>query len=112
MAGLIPLAIGVGIEESRTWSMTPAEIVEAIKARTRAAQDNLRFFDLQFGRALAYYASAHGVRNAKPADYLIIPQEKSDDERESKYPRKGDSPEMIMKKLKIFTASLGGKVTW
>jgi hypothetical protein len=107
MATGISRAIGLGLTDAEMWTMTPAEIFEAIAARAQENTDNLRFFDTLNARFRALYAAAHGVKNATPADYLLLPPEP---EEESDVPVKGDSPEVILMKLNLLTASMGGRM--
>ena len=111
MAEIIPLAIGLcGLTEQQMWTMTPAEISTSIEAHSREKMQTLRVFDRLVAGMSSLYCSAHGVENAKPADFLIFPPEP---EKKSKsiVPVMGDSPEVMMQKLKIITVALGGTVT-
>lgn len=75
MAELIPRAIGLGIPERDTWTMTPAEIIEAVKARSKEVLHLLRFLDLTNAKAIANNRAAHGEKGCRPADYTILPAE-------------------------------------
>lgn len=98
MARIIPEAIGLGIEESQTWTMTPEEIIKAVEARMKQARNNLRVFDIHLARLTSFYGAAHGVKNTAPADYLILPPET---EIREPVPQ---SPEQQAFLLKLFAA--------
>jgi hypothetical protein len=55
--------------------MTPAEIIEAITARSKETMHQLRFMDHLNARAIANNLAVHGVEDVTPADYLTLPPE-------------------------------------
>jgi hypothetical protein len=99
MAKVIPAAIGLGIEESQTWTMTPEEIIRAVEARAKQARNSLRVFDIHLARLTAFYGAAHGVKNTTPADYLTLSPET--EEKKEAVPQ---SPEQQAFLLKLFAA--------
>lgn len=84
------------------WNLTPAEIMEIVEARMDTRMQEWRFFDSLNGMFSSLYAAAHGVKDAKPRDYMIIPEEISEP---SGVPVQGDTPETIQKKLEIMAAT-------
>lgn len=110
MADIIPLAIGIGkLTIDQTYTMTPAEILEHIEAMSKQHRRDLEFFDLWNARHYSLYSAAHGVENTKPSDYLLFPKDEKE-EKGSKVPVMGDSPEVIESKLKMLAVSMGGLV--
>jgi hypothetical protein len=75
MATIIPRAIGLGISEKDTWTMTPAEIIEAITTRSKEVMHQLKFFDFLNAKSIANNLVVHGVEDIKTADYLTLPPE-------------------------------------
>jgi hypothetical protein len=99
MAEVIPQAIGLGIEETQTWTMTPKEIIRAIETRAKQARNSLRAFDIHLARLTAFYGAAHGVKNTNPEDYLTLSPEP--EEKKEPVPQ---SPEQQAYLLKLFAA--------
>ena len=102
MAELIPLVIGsCGIPEAKTWTMTPAELAETANAHAKYHMQDLRFFDTLAARYLSLYASAHGAKNPKPADFLILPPEPANT---AKTAAQQQTPEQQAFMLKLYAA--------
>jgi hypothetical protein len=80
MAGTIPLAIGYGLSDQETWTMTPAEIFEVIDNRARQRMRDLRGIDTLIAGVKSLYAAAHGVKDAVPADFRMFPDEPGKDD--------------------------------
>jgi hypothetical protein len=70
MADIIPVAIGCGITEERTWTMTYAELITEIEARRANREKEHQFLDHLNGKFCAIYASFHGVESC-PLDYMV-----------------------------------------
>lgn len=62
-----------------------------------------RFFDTLNGMFSSLYTAAHGVKDAKPRDYMITPAEIS--VKKIDVPVQGDSAETIRNKLEILAGS-------
>lgn len=77
MAPLIRTAIGYGITEKETWTMTPAEISEAVECIAAQRRTDLQIIDIVVAGAKAMYAAAKGVEKAVLDDYRVL---KDDDE--------------------------------
>jgi len=71
MAKTIPLAVGYGIPEKETWTMTPAEIIGTIEARSNQHMSDLKVVDILFAGGKALYASAHGVQDADYSEFRM-----------------------------------------
>ena len=71
MAKTIPLAVGYGTLETETWTMTPAEIIGTIEARSLQHMHDLKIIDVLFAGFKALYASAHGVQDADYSEFRM-----------------------------------------
>jgi len=92
MADLISLAIGYGLTDQETWTMTYAEIVEAIRCRAKQRHDDLSIIDLIVAGIKTLYATAHGVKDPNLEDYTVLSRDE-DDEHEQDM-----SPDAIMER--------------
>ena len=74
MAGVIPIAIGYGVTEERTWTMTYAELIAEIEAKAevtrKTREEEHRFLDHLNGKFCSVYASFKGVESC-PLDYMV-----------------------------------------
>lgn len=71
MAKVIPLAVGYGISETETWTMTPAEIIRTVEARNHQHMHDLKGIDILFAGFKALYAAAHGVHDADYSEFRM-----------------------------------------
>ena len=70
MADIIPIAIGCGISEERSYTMTFAELMEEIEILQQDRRRKNQFLDLLNAKFCSVYASFKGVES-RPADFMV-----------------------------------------